>query len=408
MEGTEQIIDALRRSKWIVMAAVVAGIAGMTALAALSGPRYEAVAQVLQPGRDPATVLGVGGDQDPQREGATGVLLAQTGAFYRQVVDALPDDAVAGRGIRGEFRVEQAPGTDFLIVTGIAGDGERAQTIANTAADQYVLFRAEALAAPLESGREGVEELQEEDAPAALQDSVSRLQVLEALARRGARVVDTAERADRTRPRPVRDALLGLSTGLVIGLLLVALREALGSRRRSLEAVRRRTGAGTAVTLPLRGAGGGRERARLVAALKAVAGDRRPALVVVTGLDGPGAVAPALELVADALADAGERVLLTAAEPAHEPRRSVRTRAPVGGLREGEPAAMDSPDAMAAVGDRGDAAGWILVPEDQGHPSGADAWVLAVHADALAAARTAAVHGPGLADVHRVVVALKD
>ena len=315
MDAADQVGAALRRWKWLLLAAALAGVAASVGVAQLRGERWEATAQVLQRDSEAAAVLGAGTPADPQREGATGVLLAQSARFYRDVVQALPASARDGAAdVRGDFEVRQEAGTDVLGIVGASADPDAAVTIANTVAEEYVRFRADTLAQPL---RDTARELQEEGTAAGdaqARETLSRLRLLENLARREATVVDTADRARRTRPAVVRDALIGLSTGIVAGLLLIALLEALTGRSRALKSLQGRLGASAAIVMPPGGSGRGAAERELAEALGSARNGGNPAVVAVEApLDGSGArdagvaaVAAALDAMGD---DAGEWVV---------------------------------------------------------------------------------------------------
>jgi Mrp family chromosome partitioning ATPase len=242
MATADRLKAALRLSRWLLLATTVAGVAAALITSYLAEPEYEAAANVLVSEIDASSVLpGAGSSSgDPRVQGATGVLLARTERYRREVVALLRERQTAagprtivGDDIDGSYSVEEEPGTNILAVTGTTTSERGAIAIANAAAEAYPPYRGAALGESLRRTRLALErrlEIDGEDAQ--VRESLSRLRVLEDLALRSAVVVDLADSADRIRPAPVRAALVGLTSGLILGLLLMALREALATRVR--------------------------------------------------------------------------------------------------------------------------------------------------------------------------------
>jgi hypothetical protein len=126
--------------------------------------------------------------------------------------------------IPGTFDVRADPGTSALNVTAEARTALVSVRIANAAAQAFPAFRGRVLAAALRQP-EGVAGEDEQT-----REGLSRLRLLERLIQNNATVVDRATTAEKTQPAPLRNALIGLVAGLIVGLLTVSLREALTTR----------------------------------------------------------------------------------------------------------------------------------------------------------------------------------
>jgi len=213
----------------LLLATVLAGVATVTLLAQLAGPEYRARAQIILGGRDTSSVLtGTPGELDPQLRFATDAELAESPEFRDRVARR-----VGTRGqLEGDFSFEPESGTSLVTVFGMAADARLAIELANAAAAEFPSFRREVLSRPIRTSREDIERaLVQSPGDRALRETLSRLRVLESLSG-GVAVVTTARRSARVRPAPLKDTLIGLSAGLVVGLLLVALREGLANRVR--------------------------------------------------------------------------------------------------------------------------------------------------------------------------------
>lgn len=246
--GIDRLTDALRRYRLLLAACVIAGLAAALALSSASDPEYRATAQVLL-NQDGSGAILPGSDQESgaaQRSASTAVTLAGSGAFYDAVARRYANvgDQEDAPDLPGDFTVEEEPGTSLLTVTATGGSAAEAERIANTAAGEFPAFRAETLSRPLrETERSLRAQLAQSPDDAQIKDSLSRVRVLERLAPRNASVVDAAQNADKIRPVPARDAVIGLVGGLIAGLLLMSLREGLSTRVRDEDVVERALGA---------------------------------------------------------------------------------------------------------------------------------------------------------------------
>jgi Mrp family chromosome partitioning ATPase len=165
--------------------------------------------------------------------------------------------------------------------------------IANAVAGSYPDWRAEVSGNAIRRAIDQVEAQlnSEQRRDPNLVDELNRLKVLETLTSGNVLLVERARAAVKTRPSPIRDAIIGGFIGLFVALLIVAAREAIDTRVRSegeIEDLLNVPVVGTVEVLPRR--------------TKLVAGDRRnqrygdmyallAASIVRTNEDGPAVIA---------------------------------------------------------------------------------------------------------------------
>jgi capsular polysaccharide biosynthesis protein len=365
--GIERLTDALRRYWVLLVVCAVAGLAVALAISAASEPEYRATAQVLLDEEGTGAIL-PGSDAnatDAQRSASTAVTLAGSGAFYDRV--SLRYHGLSSRvdapALPGDFSVDEQPGTSLLSISATAASATTAEKIANAVAAEFPSFRADTLQRPLlQTERSLQSQLDDSPGDQQIKDSLSRVRVLERLAQRSATVVDSAQSADKIRPVPVRDAVIGLVSGLIIGLLLMALREGLTSRVREDAVIEQALGARVVASLPRRDRGGQRRVAAIERLAVLLGGRRNPArdtVVCVLGGGNATQTAAIAEALRAELSRRGDAVTQIVADAALD-----NGMAGVLALPEGVAAApVASGAAIAVVASAG---GWVIVdgPQD--------------------------------------------
>jgi capsular polysaccharide biosynthesis protein len=222
----DQLSRAIRRSLWILIVCCVAGAAAGVAWARRATPEYQGSATVLLSQVDISSVVpgAATTSTDPQRAVDTAVQLGQSNSFAVQVEQLVATRlGRPGEDLPGSFDVESSAGTDELVITAKAHSAANAELIANTAASAFPAFRGQQLAAPLVRASTAV-------GAGGDAATLKRIQTLKDLLQSSASVVDRATFADAVTPTPLKYGVIGFVTGLVVGLLLMALREALGGR----------------------------------------------------------------------------------------------------------------------------------------------------------------------------------
>jgi polysaccharide biosynthesis transport protein len=251
----QDYLRVVRRRKWTFLQAVVL-VPTLAVLYALQQePRYRASAEVLLSRQNLAASLN--GIQDPTQYQLPD-RLAQTdadAASVPTVVQRALDATHAGGRTVAQFLAESSvtpkPNADFLVFSVTDRSRYLAARLATEYARQFTIYRRELDTGALDLARKEVQsrlaKLVASDQGksaiyAALVTKEEQLATMAALQTSNTFLVRPASTASQVAPRPVRDGLLGLGLGLVLGLMLVFLWEALDTRVRAGEAIASRLG----------------------------------------------------------------------------------------------------------------------------------------------------------------------
>jgi len=254
----------LRRRKWIFLLALVIVPLVAVALSLRQTPLYQASAQVLLKYQNLAGgISGIqdvsGVFQDPTRIAATQAKVAMVPAVAQRVVTAVglrnttPNDFLANASVSVQ--------TDADILDFRHTDRNRALAprLATEHARQFIAYRRELDTANITAAekelRRRIQQLQASGATgsaayAKLVESDQQLRTLGALQTSNATLVHPADGAAQIQPRPVRNGIFGFALGLILGLGLVFLAEALDTRIRSANDVAERLGLPLLARLP--------------------------------------------------------------------------------------------------------------------------------------------------------------
>ena len=245
--------NVLRRRKWIVLQAMIIVPLLAIVITARQDELWETQAQVAL-------------DREGLADALTGVTTDQGVDEFNQILNreavVAKSSAVADRVIdeyrpritRDDFTADTQVSVDerasLLDFHGRGPDPQASTRMATLHAQAYLANRR---ALATERYRQAVQDLDrqiatlEDQGPQteALQDSLNeqrdRLQVLQALASAQGSVVDTSE-PDKVRPKPLRNIVLGILLGAIVGALLAFAIEAFDRRLRRVEDVERSTG----------------------------------------------------------------------------------------------------------------------------------------------------------------------
>ena len=235
-------LQVLRRRKWIVVAVLVAAPAAAVAVAILQQPRYSASAEVLLSRQtlayslnnvtDPTTAV------DPQWLVDTQTSVAQSPEIARGVIAAGHLKTTPVKFLENSS-VTSRTGTDVLVFTVKDRHAANAQALATLYARQYIDFANTLSTQSIRAARSEVDskiatlEGNGNGRGALYADLLSKdqqLATMEALQTGNATLIKSADNASQTQPTPVKDGLLGLLVGIVLGLGLAFLRDHLDTR----------------------------------------------------------------------------------------------------------------------------------------------------------------------------------
>jgi succinoglycan biosynthesis transport protein ExoP len=254
-------LGVLRRRIWVIVPTVLLVQLAAVFFTLRQSDVYEASSEVLLSRQSLAATLTDTPDplssQEADRFAQTEADLARVPQVAEQVVKA------TGIGTPGQLlassSVSPKRDSDLLVFTVEDGDQERAATLATAYARAFSRYRSELGTIAYRRARRGLEDriatLRAERPRrtrliADLADKVQQLRTLEALQVGNTYVVRSASGATQVSPTPRRNAILGLALGLVLGIGIGFLREALDTRVRSAEEIAESLGLPLLARLP--------------------------------------------------------------------------------------------------------------------------------------------------------------
>jgi polysaccharide biosynthesis transport protein len=236
--GAEALKAAIRRSLLLIVVTVLVGVVAMNAFRQARGPTYSASTAVLISMTPLSEIITntVPPFVDPSRVMGTAQELAKSPKVYQRAAS----DTRGALGTPAELRAATSASAsttdDILTFSATSSKPRRAVRIANATARAYGEWRSDLAR---ETIRKTVGQLRarlKSMAPnnPGRRDIENLLTKLDGLSAPGdVTVVSPASSATKVSPAPLKDTLLGASLGLVIALMLVALREALDTTVRS-------------------------------------------------------------------------------------------------------------------------------------------------------------------------------
>jgi polysaccharide biosynthesis transport protein len=258
------------RRKWVV--ALTALLLPLAAVAfSLHQPKlYEASADVLLSAENASAALpgtpGTGLSQDPERITRTQAQVARARDVVQGSLDAIGITEITVDEFLAESSVSSSPASDILAFAVRNPDPALAEKLVNAYAQSYRDYRQDLYTGSIERALSDVDRrLRRLDRAGAVLESaagnaglgtltkygsvytslIERQQTLESMQALQPSVASVLREADGTvltQPKTLRNGVLGLVAGILLGLALVFLREALETRARTPEEISARLG----------------------------------------------------------------------------------------------------------------------------------------------------------------------
>jgi succinoglycan biosynthesis transport protein ExoP len=247
-------LHVVQRRKWIILSAVVLVPLAAVLFSLRQEKLYEAQAQVLLSAQNLAAQLtntqSTGINLQPDRIAQTQAGVARVPTIAQRVVKQVPAAGLTADDFLGASSVSTSPNADLLGFSVTNHDPALARRLVDDYAREYTIYRRQldtaAIQTALKSVNARIRELRRGGGRGALYASlVDRQQTLatmEALQTSNATVVKQADRAVQVQPTPKRNGILGLALGIVLGLGLAFLWEALDTRVRRAEEIGEKLG----------------------------------------------------------------------------------------------------------------------------------------------------------------------
>jgi polysaccharide biosynthesis transport protein len=231
-QGIENLRAIFRRSRLIVLLLIVLGAIQMNIVRSQQGPLYSAGATVILSPTDLATALaGLSAYVDPTRVDQTEQALASSRQLFDYAASKTPGVGT-GRDLKSAVSVSKSSTTISFSAT--RSNAAAAVGDANAVASAYPTWRASVSNASVDAAMNQLRaQIKKSGSDADTVAQLNRLRLLKTLTSGNVLLVEKATRATKTRPRPLRDTLLGAFVGLFAALVVVGLREALDTRVRS-------------------------------------------------------------------------------------------------------------------------------------------------------------------------------
>ena len=235
----ETLRAAVRRSLPVLIGLVVLGFLATNAVEQLKGPQYSSTSQVEVSATPLSSILTNTQPSfvDPQQSQDTAVALAGSPQVYELAARQTNGKLGSAGTLQSATTVTGVPDTDILAFAATSTSSSSAVAIANAVAGAYIAFRVQLHAGAVAQTIAKLNSTLATMSPGAQRDQVAaelnRAQLLQGAESNDSSIVERAVSASKTSPAPLKDSVIGLSLGLVVALLVIALREAVDSTVRS-------------------------------------------------------------------------------------------------------------------------------------------------------------------------------
>jgi Mrp family chromosome partitioning ATPase len=248
-------LHVLRRRKWIILQAAVLVPAAAIGFSIHQQKLYRSSAQVLLSSQNLATELTgtqqTGVSVQPDRVAQTQADVARVPAIAARVLRRVPGTGLTVQSFLTRSGVSTATNADILTFEVMNRDGALARRLVDEYAASYTVYRRSLDTAAIHTALQSVDARigQLVDAGgrggalyASLVERQQTLATMQALQTSNAAVVQQAQKVVQVQPKTSRNAILGIFLGIVLGIGLAFLREALDTRVRNAEEIGERLG----------------------------------------------------------------------------------------------------------------------------------------------------------------------
>lgn len=253
----EQLLRTVRRHKWIVLQATIVVPLLALVFSLSQEDEYTATATLLFRQAPSGVSEGTENVIDPTREAATNGELVGLPVIADKAAESL--EGVSGAEVLEGVSVEPSSEADTAKILATTPSAELSAEMANAYGNAYISFRRSAdrsqvqdaidvaeasLARLTPAEREGKE-------GAALSEQLDHLKLTQALQTGGAELVQPATPpSGRSSPQPLRNTMLGLILGVLLGIGLAALLERIDRRVRTVDELEELYGVPTLARIP--------------------------------------------------------------------------------------------------------------------------------------------------------------
>ena len=248
-------LSLVRRRKWIIVTTAVILPLVAIALTMRQAKVYQASARVLLSYQDLAGQLtgtvGSSVPDTPDRVAQTQASIAKTSVVASRVLRSVRGTGLSPGGFLAESSVSPNPAADVLSFVVTNRSPVLARRLVNAYAEKYTAYRHQLDDAPVVLARRKIRTALKQlgphgrDDPALYRDLLSHDQTLatiEALQTASAAVIQNATGASQIGPLTKRNAMLAGVLGLILGLAIASLWEALDTRVRNVPDIGKQLG----------------------------------------------------------------------------------------------------------------------------------------------------------------------